>query len=237
MVVVQRPSRIVPRKERFEEVYPEDSDDEISGIDSDDDFGVDKLDLEEARRKLRVAQAALANFKDEKSSSTMELQFLDEYGMKSEDVELTIMKHFLGFYRRRRAELSDIRQQASADITDSEEQVKELERKVCHLRNAHEKAKMAASKETRKSHEKRVREKNGKRDKDYKRGKNGRNSGRMKFFRLSYILMVFPILLPTPAEETPSSGSKCKWTSIFRRLFPSPSPTLCPSRPGHHVMN
>jgi hypothetical protein len=117
------------------------------------------LDLEEARGNLRVAQAALANSKDERSSSMMELQFLDQYGMKSDKANLAEMSEFLGYYRQRRAELSDICQRTSAYITDSEEQIKRLERKACRLENIHEKARKAASKEARKSHEKRVREK------------------------------------------------------------------------------
>jgi hypothetical protein len=147
---------MVPRKETFEEVYSEDSDDdEINDINSDDDFGVD---LEEARGKLRVAQAALANSKDEKSTSMMELQYLDQYGTKSDKANLAQMNEFLWYYRQRRAELSDICQRTSAYITDSEEQIKRLERKlkVCRLENIHEKARKAASKEARKSHEKRV---------------------------------------------------------------------------------
>ena len=145
---------MVPRKETFEEVYSEDSDDdEINDINSDDDFGVD---LEEARGKLRVAQEALANTKDEKSSSMMELQFLNQYGTKLDQENLAELNEFLGFYRQRRAELSDICQQTSAYITDSEEKVKRLERKVCRLENIHKKTKKAVSKEARKSHEKRV---------------------------------------------------------------------------------
>ena len=86
----------------------------------------------------------------------MELQYLDQYGTKSDKANLAQMNEFLWYYRQRRAELSDICQQTSAYITDSEEKVKRLERKACRLENIHEKAKKAASKEARKSHEKRV---------------------------------------------------------------------------------
>jgi hypothetical protein len=151
----------VPRKERFEEVCPDDSDDEISDTDSEDDFGVDKSDLEKARQKLRDAQAALASVKNAKSSAITALQFLDRYGnsMRAEQVGLTQMNDFLTLYRKQRAELSDIRQQKSVNITDLGEEVNELERKICRLEITHKKAKKAASKEARKSREKRVREK------------------------------------------------------------------------------
>ncbi|OXV07874.1 hypothetical protein Egran_04362 [Elaphomyces granulatus] len=151
----------VPRKERFEEVCPDDSDDEISDTDSEDDFGVDKSDLEKARKKLRDARAALASLKDENSSAITALQFLDRYGnsMRAEQVGLTQMNDFLTLYRMQRAELSDIHQRTSANITDSGEQVDELERKICRLEITHKRAKKAASKEARKSREKRVREK------------------------------------------------------------------------------
>ena len=192
----------VPRKETFEEVYSEDSDDdEISDIDSDDDFGIDKLDLEEARGKLRVAQEALANTKDEKSSSMMELQFLNQYGTKLDQENLAELNEFLGFYRQRRAELSDICQQTSAYITDSEEKVKRLERKVCRLENIHKKTKKAVSKEARKSHEKRVREKERK-----ARQRRQERQERLKFW--TYEVLQVVVHLDGISNFTPNSSRR-----------------------------
>lgn len=196
----------VPRREQFEDVYPDeddDDDDEISDTDPDNDYGIDKTKLEEARLILRDCQAEIAGAKDQQSSAIMSLQFMDKYGqsMDSRDVDVSKMNEFLTLYERKRDFFSASHQKSSANVTNLKEVIKIHERRVLHLERAYEKAKKVASKEARKEREKRIRVR------EQKRKRKQRIMAEQQSFWTSSVSQVIVHLDGFPGCTPASSGS------------------------------
>jgi hypothetical protein len=159
-------TEIVPQRDRFEDVYPDESDEDATDAeDPDNEYGVDKSAYENACEELEELQEALAKARNEQNTSVMSLGFLDNYGktMAAKDVEVSKMDEFLSLYLEQRAKLGDSHQRSSANIAELEREIERLSRKVTRLHDGVAKAINVASKEDRRAREKRWKDKEQKR--------------------------------------------------------------------------
>ncbi|CRG87396.1 hypothetical protein PISL3812_04413 [Talaromyces islandicus] len=161
-------TEIVPRKTRFEDVYPVDDDSDQSDSDQselDDERDPGRVAIDAAKAELRDAQAELAASKNTQASSVKLLEFLDQYGktMQAKDVEVSKVNDFLQVYREQRTVESVRYQQSSTEIVILEKKIEKAHQKLFRAEKEFVKQKKAATREIRKQREKRAHEKQQKR--------------------------------------------------------------------------
>ncbi|OKL63811.1 hypothetical protein UA08_00412 [Talaromyces atroroseus] len=160
-------AEVVPRKEQFEDQYPDheefndnESDEDILAL-ADESYGVDKTAVDNAKKELQSAEAALASSRNSQDTAVKVLQYLDQYGqsLKAHEVDVAKMADFLSVYRSQRISESERHQQASTDIAMWQEKVEVARGKLTLAESALKKAKDAASRDVRREQEKRARKK------------------------------------------------------------------------------
>jgi Domain of unknown function (DUF4139) len=160
-------AEVVPRKQQFADQYPEhkneddnDSEDDSAAL-ADDNYGVDKTAVENAKQELQSAEAALASFRNSQETAVKVLQYLDVYGqsLKAQEVDVAKMADFLNVYRNQRTSESEHHQRASTDIAIWQEKVDNARARLARAQTAFQKAKDGASREVRRKQEKRARKK------------------------------------------------------------------------------
>ncbi|KAH8702124.1 hypothetical protein BGW36DRAFT_372249 [Talaromyces proteolyticus] len=162
-------TEIVPRKQQFKDVYPEDDDDDDqsdSDLEAlDDNDGPGRVAIDKAKEEVRIAEWALAASKNEQATSVKLLEFLDQYGqsLQAQEVEVSKMNEFLDVYRVQRVSESHRHQKSTADIPAQQEELEKARRKLVRAENAFEKAKKAVTREIREKQEKKARERQQKR--------------------------------------------------------------------------
>ncbi|KAE8359328.1 hypothetical protein BDV27DRAFT_55920 [Aspergillus caelatus] len=156
---------VVPRREKFNDVYPDLTVDEDSDIDQDmttDEEGIDVDDsaLQAILKEEQSLNTSLAKAQDDKSASLFVLQFLVGYGksIESTNSDPAKLNDFLQMYLQQRKTEGDRARDTEVKIADGEKALERVKRKRERLESAHTKAKEAALKEVRHGREKRVRE-------------------------------------------------------------------------------
>ncbi|KAE8165654.1 hypothetical protein BDV40DRAFT_286107 [Aspergillus tamarii] len=156
---------VLPRREKFNDVYPDLTVDEESDIDQDmttDDEGIDIDDsaLQAILKEEQSLNTSLAKAQDDKSASLFVLQFLVGYGksIESTNSDPAKLNDFLQMYLQQRKTEGDRARDTEVKIADGEKALERVKRKRERLESAHTKAKEAALKDVRRAREKRVRE-------------------------------------------------------------------------------
>ncbi|KAF4153915.1 hypothetical protein CNMCM8927_000185 [Aspergillus lentulus] len=160
----------VPRRENFEDVYPEESDSELSDTletDSDEDFGIDDSELQAVRKEIAEVEAGLAKARGNQAMSLAVSNFMDGYGKKlsMENADAAKLNDFLQLYAQRHSVECDRHHQSTVEIKEAEKSLERLNRKRARLETKYNKAKEAALKDVRKERKKRLREREEKKKK------------------------------------------------------------------------
>ncbi|RHZ48583.1 uncharacterized protein CDV56_104372 [Aspergillus thermomutatus] len=153
----------VPRRENFEDVYPEDSDNELSDAletDSDGDFGIDDSELQAVRKEIAEVQATLAKARGNQSMSLSVSNIMEGYGKKlsMENADAAKLNDFLQLYVQQHSVECERHHKSTVEIQEAEKILARLNRKRARLETAYNKAKEAALKDARKERRKRLRE-------------------------------------------------------------------------------
>lgn len=146
-------TEIVPRRETFEDVFPDDGssaeEDDLSDPDMDDaSLGVDSSALRAEQASLQAADAALEKARSDQAAALLVNEFLGNYGrsLHAKDAGPSQIKEFLELYHEERAMESEACRQANAEITQCEKRIAEIQKRVDRLQKAYEKAKQRALK-------------------------------------------------------------------------------------------
>ncbi|KAB8275247.1 hypothetical protein BDV30DRAFT_236951 [Aspergillus minisclerotigenes] len=203
---------VVPRREKFNDVYPDLTVDEESDIDQDmttDEEGLD-IDDSELQAILKEEQSlstSLAKAQDDKSASLFVLQFLVGYGksMDSTTSDPAKLNDFLQMYLQQRKTEGDRARDTEVKIADGEKALERIKRKRERLESAHTKAKEAALKEVRRAREKRVRER------QERRAQQKRDIKEKKMFWTDLVGQV-KVYLDAHVSATPGSSRRSSVT-------------------------
>lgn len=158
----------MPRRENFEDVYPEESDTELSdATDSDEDFGIDDSDLQAVRNEIAEVEAALAKARGNQSMSLAVSNIMEGYGKKlsMENADAAKLNDFLQLYVQQHSVECDRHHKSTVEIQEAEKSLERLNRKRTRLETTYNKAKEAALKGARKERKKRQREREEKKKK------------------------------------------------------------------------
>lgn len=141
-------TQILPRRESFTDVYPEDSDAEESDDEDPDgiDYGFDESELQSTRDEITRVQARKSKAADNKAAASAKLQFLDQYGrsMRPESTDLLKVNDFLQLYTRQRSEEAERNHAAEVELRAIEDELEKLQKKKQQLESKQQKAKKAA---------------------------------------------------------------------------------------------
>ncbi|GIC90957.1 uncharacterized protein Aud_007395 [Aspergillus udagawae] len=160
----------VPRREKFEDVYPEESDNELSDVletDSDEDFGIDDSELEAVRKEIAEVEAALAKARGNQSMSLAVSNMMEGYGknLNMENADASKLNEFLQLYVQQHSVECKRHHESTVEIREAERSLERLNRKRARLETSYNKAKEAALKDVRKERKKRLREREEKKKK------------------------------------------------------------------------
>ncbi|GFF29692.1 isoform b of protein F37C4.5 [Aspergillus udagawae] len=160
----------VPRREKFEDVYPEESDNELSDVletDSDEDFGIDDSELEAVRKEIAEVEAALAKARGNQSMSLAVSNIMEGYGknLNMENADASKLNEFLQLYVQQHSVECKRHHESTVEIREAEKSLERLNRKRTRLETSYNKAKEAALKDARKERKKRLREREEKKKK------------------------------------------------------------------------
>ncbi|KAI9035340.1 uncharacterized protein KD926_003730 [Aspergillus affinis] len=144
-------TQIIPRRENFTDVFPEDSDTDDGGDEDPDDidYGFDDSELLATREQITGIQAKKSKAADNLAATAAKLQFLDKYGksMSPETTDLFKVNDFLQLYTRQRSEAADTSHAAEVELREVENELEKLETKKQQLESKQQKAKKAALKD------------------------------------------------------------------------------------------
>ncbi|KAK2759407.1 hypothetical protein FQN54_002885 [Arachnomyces sp. PD_36] len=150
-------TELVPQREYFEDVYPSDSDGDelIEDEDPDDNFGVDRSELDRVEGELKVLRDRMATARNDQNTANTSLELLDSYGrtMKAGEVDVGKMADYLQVYQKERARLSDLYQESESTIKETEKEVDRFTREWNRLSLAFLKARDDAAKPARQDRE------------------------------------------------------------------------------------
>ncbi|KAF7181089.1 hypothetical protein CNMCM7691_000218 [Aspergillus felis] len=160
----------VPRRENFEDVYPKESDSELSEAletDSDEDFDIDDSELQAVRKEIAEVEAVLAKARGNQSMSLAVSNIMEGYGKKlsMENADAAKLNDFLQLYVQQHSVECERHHKSTVEIREAEESLERLNRKRERLETTYNKAKEAALKDVRKERRKRLREREEKRRK------------------------------------------------------------------------
>ncbi|GIK03414.1 hypothetical protein Aspvir_007483 [Aspergillus viridinutans] len=160
----------VPRRENFEDVYPEESDNESSDAletDPDEDFGIDDSELQAVRKEIAEVEAALAKARGNQSMSLAVSTIMEGYGKKlsMENADAAKLNDFLQLYVQQHSVECERHHESAVEIREAEKSLERLNRKRARLETTYNKAKEAALKDVRKERRKRLREREEKKKK------------------------------------------------------------------------
>ncbi|KAE8372958.1 hypothetical protein BDV26DRAFT_297360 [Aspergillus bertholletiae] len=165
-------TEIVPRQERFEDVYPIESDSESSseseakkgnknsnGKKTDTDFHDDPA-VQALSDQIAEVEAQVARARNERATAVSVQGFLDEYAKKLDpaNVDAEKLEGFLGVYTRQRTAGNQRYHQAGVEVGEGERELAKLVRRRAQVEGRLREEREAASKKTRKEKEKRAKE-------------------------------------------------------------------------------
>ncbi|OGM40092.1 hypothetical protein ABOM_011409 [Aspergillus bombycis] len=153
---------IVPRQEKFEDIYPLESDSDDSA-DPDSDSGDDDDDDPELRAisdEIADVETRLAKARNERAMALSMLEILDEYARKMdpESTGAEALEGFLALYTRQRTVGNQRCHQAGVEVGEGERELARLGKKRGKVEGRLRKAREAASKKERREREKRATE-------------------------------------------------------------------------------
>ncbi|KAB8231681.1 DUF4139 domain-containing protein [Aspergillus alliaceus] len=158
-------AEVVPRREKFDDVYPnlaveEESDNDGNMSTDEEGIDIDDSELQAILKQEQGLTTALAKDQDDKSASLFVLQFLVGYGktIESTNADPTKLNDFLNMYLQQRKTEGDRARDTDVKISEGEKALAKVKRKRERLESAHTKAKENAMKEVRQLREKRVKE-------------------------------------------------------------------------------
>lgn len=158
-------AEVVPRREKFDDVYPnltveEESDNDGNMSTDEEGVDIDDSELQAILKEEQGLTTSLAKAQDDKSASLFVLQFLVGYGktIESTNADPTKLNDFLNMYRQQRKTEGDRARDTDVKISEGEKALAKVKRKRERLESAHAKAKENAMKEVRQLREKRVKE-------------------------------------------------------------------------------
>ncbi|KAB8220917.1 hypothetical protein BDV33DRAFT_190746 [Aspergillus novoparasiticus] len=203
---------VVPRRQKFNDVYPEFTIDEESDIDQDmttDEEGldIDDSELQAILKEEQTLNTSLAKAQDDKSASLFVLQFLVGYGksVDSTNSDPAKLNDFLQMYLQQRKTEGDRARDTDVKIADGEKALERVKRKRERLESAHTKAKESALKEVRRAREKRVRERQA------RRAQQQRDITEKKMFWTDFVGQV-KVYLDGHVSATPGSSRRSSVT-------------------------
>ncbi|KAE8152749.1 hypothetical protein BDV25DRAFT_170006 [Aspergillus avenaceus] len=158
-------TEIVPRREKFDDVYPdlkvdEESDSDIDGAEDEEAIGVDDSELQAVLQEEQGLTTALAKAQDDKSASLFAVQFLVNYGksMDSTNADPSKLNDFLKMYLEQRKTEGDRARDTEVKIVERERALAKLKRKRERLESLRTRAQESARKDARRLREDRTRE-------------------------------------------------------------------------------
>ncbi|KAM5429173.1 hypothetical protein McanMca71_007819 [Microsporum canis] len=162
---------VVYRDEEFNDLYPseeESEDDDTDSEDPDDDFGVDRSELDKVIEEIKRINTRLAFLENDKTSSTQSLSFLDTYGksMLAKDVEVDKVSEYIGVYQKQRASLRELYEKSETETVELNEKKEKLERKKQRLEDNFHRERARAAKPSRKEREAKRKERDLRRKKE-----------------------------------------------------------------------
>ncbi|PGH03076.1 hypothetical protein GX51_04263 [Blastomyces parvus] len=156
----------VTQRNPFEELFPgcevESEDNDIDQEDPDDDFGVDRSELSNAEKELKVLDSDLAAAERERHTVKKSLEVLDGFGntIKAGDVPSTKLEEYLLTYQRQVSTLGDAMYNCDGKVADISEKRKKVFGKVNKLAAAFKRARDAAAKPERENRKRKWHDRN-----------------------------------------------------------------------------
>ncbi|GAB1191802.1 hypothetical protein APSETT444_000985 [Aspergillus pseudonomiae] len=150
---------IVPRQEKFEDVYPAESDsDDSVEPDPDSDNDDDDPELKALADEIVDVEARLARAINERAMALSVLEILDGYArkMKPESTDAEALEGFLALYTRQRTEGNERWYRAEVQVGEGERELAKLGKRRGKVEGRLKKAREAASKKERREREKRA---------------------------------------------------------------------------------
>ncbi|RAQ42152.1 hypothetical protein AFGD_001355 [Aspergillus flavus] len=152
---------IVPRQEKFEDIYPAESDsDDSPEPDSDSDLDHDDPELQAISASIAEVEARLARAENEQTMAVSIREFLDGYAKKMdpEHVDAEILDGFLGLYSRQRVEGFQRHHQAGVEYGKGERELARLVKRKGKIEGRLKRAREVVKKKERREREKRATE-------------------------------------------------------------------------------
>ncbi|KAL2371361.1 hypothetical protein BDBG_09086 [Blastomyces gilchristii SLH14081] len=156
----------VTQRNHFEELFPgcevESEDNDIDDEDPDDDFGVDRSELSNAERELKVWDSDLAAAERERQTAEKSLAVLDGYGktIKAGDVPAAKLEEYLHTYQRQVSTLGDVMYNCDNKVAEIFEKREKVSSKVNKLAAAFKRARDAAAKPERENRKRKLHDHN-----------------------------------------------------------------------------
>ena len=150
---------IVPRQEKFEDVYPAESDsDDSVEPDPDSDNDDDDPELKALADEIADVEARLARAINERAMALSVLEILDGYArkMKPESTDAEALEGFLALYTRQRTEGNERWYRAEVQVGVGERELAKLGKRRGKVEGRLKRAREAASKKERREREKRA---------------------------------------------------------------------------------
>lgn len=143
------------RRENFDGFTSDEDEESLDEEDSDNDFGVDKAELNEAEKtRIRVTNS-LDAVRSELHALEKSKDFLEEFKVTSESCEISKLEQYLSLYQREYQKFTVQGQQISATIKDLEKELKAAEKAKDRLQRKFDRARTMAAKPERKKREQR----------------------------------------------------------------------------------
>ncbi|KAF7618036.1 hypothetical protein AFLA_006942 [Aspergillus flavus NRRL3357] len=152
---------IVPRQEKFEDIYPAESDsDDSPEPDSDSDLDHDDPELQAISASIAEVEARLARAENEQTMAVSIREFLDGYAKKMdpEHVDAEMLDGFLGLYTRQRVEGFQRHHQAGVEYGKGERELARLVKRKGKIEGRLKRAREVVKKKERREREKRATE-------------------------------------------------------------------------------
>ncbi|KAL3469790.1 hypothetical protein BJX99DRAFT_240621 [Aspergillus californicus] len=216
---------VIPRRERFEDVYPaeSESDDELSSgddQDKDDDVSGDESDpqIHETRKEIGTVEKRLAKAQSDIGSSQSVLDFLNGYGnaiKNDEERDVSKLNEFLDIYLARRDAEADRNYNATIEQDACQKELLKLRSQLQKRKAKYVKEQRAQSKAARLQKEDRARAREQKRTQ-----RRLKASELMKFWTSSVgrVIVCLDSQAPSPSPPTPGSIPEGEPINITLRL-------------------
>ncbi|KAE8135403.1 hypothetical protein BDV38DRAFT_294722 [Aspergillus pseudotamarii] len=156
---------IVPRRDKFEDVYPVESDSEEDSVEpetadsnSDNFLDNDDPELKAISKSIAEVEARLAQAQHEQAMAVSVREILDDYAKKMDpgSVNAKTLEGFLGLYTRQRVEGLQRYHQAGVEVGEGEKELARLVKRQGQVEGRLKRAREVASKKERREKEKKA---------------------------------------------------------------------------------